>query len=176
MSFAEAFQRPPRLTLANVATGDSIEAQFNPTGLEEALEVGWARLKVPGLSHERLHFVGTEDLKLNLELTFDAMDPSSSLDEVLKARRFLMSLCYPVAGQDVPSTSPPRVLLIWPSIVSLTCVIDSLFFKYGRFNLQGTPVQFTAKVALEEIRDVRITSDEVLAEGSQRPAVAPEGA
>ena len=175
MSLAIAGQRPPRLTLANIVTGDSIEAQFNPTGFEESIEVGWAHLKVPGLSHERLHFVNTENLKLSLELTFDALDPASSLDAVLKARRFLMSLCYPVAGEDVPSTSPPRVLVVWPSVVSLTCVVGSLSFKYNRFNLQGTPVQFTAKLALEEIRDVRLTSDEVLAEGSQRPAAAPEG-
>ena len=176
MSLAIAGQRPPRLTLANIATGDSIEAQFNPAGFEEAIEVNWARLKVPGLSHERLHFVHTGNLKLALELTFDALDPTSSLDAALEARRFMMSLCYPVAGEDVPSTSPPRVLVIWPTIVTLTCVVGSLSFQYRRFNVQGTPVQFTSKLALEEIRDVRITSDEVLAEGSQRPAAAPEGA
>ncbi len=176
MSLADAVQRPPRLTLANIATGDSIEAQFNPTGFEEAIEVAWAHLKVPGLSHERIHFVNTENLKLALELTFDALDPTSSLDDILKSRRFLMSLCYPVAGQDVPSTSPPRVLVVWPSIVSLTCVVGSLSFKYGRFNLQGTRVQCRATGALEEIRDGRLTSDAVLAAGSQRPAAAPEGA
>ena len=176
MSLAIAGQRPPRLTLANLATGDSIEAQFNPAGFEEAIEVNWARLKIPGLSHERLHFVHTGNLKLSLELTFDALDPATTLDTILQARRFLMSLCYPLAGEDVASTSPPRVLVVWPATVSLTCVVGSLSFKYARFNIQSVPVQFTARIALEEIRDVRLTSDEVLADGSQRPSAAPEGA
>ena len=59
-------------------------------------------------------------------------------------------------------------MFVWPTIVSLNCVISSLTFKYSRFNLAGTPVQFTAKLGLEEIRDVRLLSEEVLADGSQR--------
>jgi hypothetical protein len=38
------------------------------------------------------------------------------------------------------------------------------------------PVQFTAKVTLEEIRDVRLLSEDVLADGSQRSGAAPGGA
>jgi len=47
-------------------------------------------------------------------------------------------------------------------------VITSLTFKYSRFNLAGTPIQFTAKLGLEEIRDVRLLSEDVLASSTQR--------
>jgi len=68
---------------------------------------------------------------------------------------------------------PPRALFVWPGVISLTCVLTALSFKYDRFNLEGTPVQFTAKVTLEETRDVRLLSEEVLADGSQRSGTGP---
>jgi hypothetical protein len=60
---------------------------------------------------------------------------------------------------------------VWPTIAILTCVITALAFKYRRFNVAGTPVQFTVKVSLEEIRDVRLVSEDVLASGTQRSSV-----
>jgi len=164
------------MTIANVSTGESVEAQFNPTEFEEALEVNWARLTVPGLSHQPLQYVNTGNAKFTLELNFEAQDPTTDLEQIHRTRRFLLSLCYPRRGAaDVASGGPSRALFIWPSVVSLTCVITALSFKYGRFNLEGTPVQFTAKVGLEEIRDVRLVSEDVLASGSQRSGTGRGG-
>jgi hypothetical protein len=164
-----AAQTPARMSIANVSSGDSIEAQFNPTELEEALEVNWARQTVPGLSHQPLQFVNTGNTKFTLELQFEAQNATTDVERNLRARRFLQSLCYPRRGAtNVAGGGPPRVLFVWPTFVSLTCVIASLSFKYSRFNLAGTPIHFTAKVALEEIRDVRLLSEEVLANGTQR--------
>jgi hypothetical protein len=172
-----AAQTPARMSIANLSTGVSIEAQFNPTELEEALEVNWAHQTVPGLSHQPLQFVHTGNTKFSLELNFEAQDPTSNLDQILLARRFLQSLCYPRRGaQDVIGGGPPRALFVWPSIVSLTCVITALCFRYSRFNLQGTPVQFSVRVSLEEIRDVRLLSEDVFASGTQRSGLAQAGA
>ena len=55
-------------------------------------------------------------------------------------------------------------------------MVNALAFKYSRFNLDGTPVQFTAKLTLEEIRDVRLVSEDVLASGTQRSGVGRGGA
>jgi Contractile injection system tube protein len=171
-----AGQTPARMSIANVSSGESVEAQFNPTEFEEALEVNWARQTVPGLSHQPLQFVNTGNAKFTLELNFEVQDPTSDLEQIHRARRFLQSLCYPRRGAgDVIGGGPPRVLFIWPNVASLTCVINTLSFKYGRFNLDGTPVQFTAKVNLEEIRDVRLVSEDVLASGSQRSGVSRGG-
>jgi hypothetical protein len=169
MALEVAAQTPARMSIANVSSGESIEAQFNPTELEEALEVNWARQTVPGLSHQPLQFVNTGNVKFTLELQFEAQDPTTDIDRILGARRFLQSLCYPRRGAaDVVGGGPPRALFVWPTFVSLTCVIASLSFKYSRFNLAGTPIHFTAKVAFEEIRDMRLLSEEVLANGTQR--------
>jgi hypothetical protein len=176
MALNVAAQVPSRMSIANVSTGDSVDAQFNPTELEESLEVNWARQTVPGLSHQPLQFVNTGNVKFTLELNFETQDPGADLDQLLRARRFLQSLCYPRRGAaDVASGGPPRALFVWPTIVSLTCVITSLTFKYSRFNVAGTPVQFTAKIGLEEIRDVRLLSEEVLANGSQRSGAGRGG-
>jgi len=169
MALEVAGQRPARMSIANVSSGESIEAQFNPTELDEALEVNWARQTVPGLSHQPLQFVNTGNLKFTFELQFEAQRATADVDRNLQARRFLQSLCYPRRGAaNVIGGGPPRVLFVWPTFVSLTCVIASLSFKYSRFNLAGTPIQFSAKLALEEIRDVRLLSEEVLANGTQR--------
>jgi len=162
-------RRPARMSIANVATGESIEAQLNPSELEEALEVAYNRLTIPGLSHQPLQFTNTGNLKLTFELMFEALEPAADLPRLLLARRFLQSLCYPPRGaQDVRSGGPPRALFIWPNLASLTCVITGLTFKHQRFNLEGTPVQFSAKVTLEEIRDVRLTSEDVYLDGTER--------
>ena len=177
MGFEVASQRPARMSIANTATGDVVDAQFNPAEFEEALEVNWARQTVPGLSHQPLQFVNTGNVKFTLELHFEVHDPSGDIDQIHVARRFLQSLCYPRRGaEDVIGGGPPRALFIWPNVVSLTCVVTGLSFKYGRFNLEGTPIQFTAKVTLEEIRDVRLPSEDVLAGGSQRSGSGPGGA
>jgi hypothetical protein len=172
-----AGQAPARMSIANVSSGDSIEAQFNPTEFEEALEVNWARQTVPGLSHQPLQFVNTGNTKFTLELNFEAQDPTTELAQIHHARRFLQSMCYPRRGAgDVTGGGPPRALFVWPNVVSLTCVVNALSFKYSRFNLDGTPVQFTAKLTLEEIRDVRLVSEDVLASGTQRSGVGRGGA
>ena len=177
MSLDVAGQTPARMSIANVSSGDSIEAQFNPTDFEEAIEVNWARQTVPGLSHQPLQFVHTGNTKFTLELNFEAQDPTTSLDEIHYSRRFLQSLCYPRRGaEDVVGGGPPRALFVWPSVISLTCVVTALSFKYARFNLDGTPIQFTAKVTLEEVRDVRLLSEDVLADGTQRSGSATGGA
>ena len=176
MGLEVASQRPARMSIANTATGDVVEAQFNPAEFEEALEVNWARQTVPGLSHQPLQFVNTGNVKFTLELHFEVHDPNADIDQIHYARRFLQSLCYPRRGaEDVIGGGPPRGLFVWPKVVSLTCVVTGLSFKYGRFNLEGTPIQFTAKVTLEEIRDVRLPSEDVLSDGSQRSGAAPGG-
>ncbi len=177
MSIDVASERPARMSIANVVSGDSVEAQFNPSEFEEALEVNWTRQTVPGLSHQPLQFVNTGNVKFTLELNFEVQDPATDLESIHQGRRFLQSLCYPRRGaEDVVGGGPPRALFVWPNVISLTCVVTALSFKYGRFNLEGTPVQFTAKVTLEEIRDVRLLSEDVLADGSQRSGAAPGGA
>jgi hypothetical protein len=163
------------MSIANVSSGESIEVPANPTELEELLESNWVRQPVPGLSHQPLQYVHTGNVRFSMELHFDAVAPGTGLDQVLHARRFVQSLCYPRRGvAEVLGGGPPRVLFVWPRLVSLTCVITALTFRYQRFNLDGLPVQFTARITLEEIRDVRLASEDVLISGTQRSGVGSE--
>ena len=76
MGLEVASQRPARMSIANTATGDVVEAQFNPAEFEEALEVNWARQTVPGLSHQPLQFVNTGNVKFTLELEIGTKEES----------------------------------------------------------------------------------------------------
>ncbi len=167
-----AGQKPSRMTIRDLNTSEIQEVQFNPTDLEEAISVEWARLKVPGLSHEVLQYDHTGNLKIGpIALVFDALGEGWSVARLDDMRRFLHSLCYSKKGaQSVREGEATRVLLFWPNFMSLTCVLTSLKIKHARFNLIAQPTYFTATVALEEIRDVRLFSEDVRTSGTVRSA------
>ena len=169
MGLDQVGRRPRRMSIASLATGESIEAQFNPTDLEEAIEVKWGRAEVPGLSHQPLQFGHTGNDRLTFELNFDALAGTMSVDQIQSARRFLLSLCYSSRkATTVASAAPARVLFVWPNLASLTCIIASLTFRYQRFNADGIPIQFTCRLSMEEIRDVRLFAEDVRDNGTQR--------
>ncbi len=158
------------MTIANLVTAKSLEVQYNPAELEEALGVNYVRQTVPGLSHQILQYAYTENLVLTHDLAFDALTRPDQYDsdDCDNARRFLHGLCYPRQGEAIRDTSPARSLFLWPNLYALTAVITKLKIKFTRFDRALKPTAFTASVTFEEIRDFRITADEVLADGTQR--------
>jgi len=165
MSFDGAIARPPRCVLVNVSTGESIECLFNPTQLTEKLQVNWNRLAVPGLSHQVLQFQSTANRQLSavefyLDRLFAAEQPSNV--KILAFRAFLRSLTVPPEGtEDVTGTAPPRVLFIWPEVVTVLCVVASVEFSYKQFAVDGSLLVYSAAVTLEEILDTRVTSEQL---------------
>jgi hypothetical protein len=172
--------------------GEFLMAQFNPAELEETLKVDWAKHGAPGSTQKRHHYVGTENYGYSFELIFDALlaeyweigksgeiqrsleggpraDLRQGLPSILKQRRQLQSFCFPRRGStSMKDGEAPRILFFWPNLLSLTCVITDLHFKYERFNASGAPTYFNVKVQLEEIRDVRLHSEDVMADGTFR--------
>lgn len=166
-------QRPPPMVLVNMVTNEALEAQFNPAEFEEVLGANYARQTVPGLSHQVLQFVHTENTKYNFELFFESANGGpAELKRNLDARIFLQAACHPWRAGGVKRGGAPRLLFIWPKLISLSCVVTGLSFKYTRFNIEDDPVVFTAKVVLEEVRDTIVTMDDVIAYGTRR---TPEG-
>ena len=154
MGIEVAGRAPARMSIANVSTGESVDAQFNPTEFEEALEVNWARQTVPGLSHQPMQFVNTGNTKFTLELNFEAQDPTTDLEQILHARRFLLSLCYPRRGATtVAGGGPPRALFVWPTIVSLTCAITALTSSLGSDAAAALQSLEDTVTSLKQIRD-----------------------
>lgn len=165
MTIAAAVARPSRCHLANVATGESIECLFNPTQLVEKLQVNWNRLTVPGLSHEPLQFKNTSNRQLsNVEFYLDRVFAAEQPGDVniLDFRAFLRALTVPPEGTEgVAATAPPRVLFIWPSVVTVECVVASVEFQYKQLAVDGMVLVYTASVSFEEILDTRVTSEEL---------------
>lgn len=173
-----AAARPARMSIGNLEDGTSLEVQYNPTELAEELEVLYQRMAVLGLSHQPLQYTGTGNLKITFELAFDALAQTSTPRyEIMEARKYLSSLDYARRGAtSVRGGSPPRLLFVWPNLYSLQCRKMSTRFRFTRFALDGSPTAFSCGVVLEEIREMRLHSEDVLAYGTQRSAAPQESA
>ena len=162
---SDSIVRPPRVELKNVATGDSIECLFNPTQLIEKVQVNWNRLNVPGLSHQVLQYQSTGNRQLNgVEFYLDHFFASThSEDDKLQAFRvFLRALTVPPrARQGIVGGAPPRVLIVWPKVISITTVLTSLEFQYKQFANDNTILVYTAICSFEQILDKRVYSKQL---------------
>lgn len=56
------------------------------------------------------------------------------------------------------------MLLIWPDVLTLECVVGSVKFRYRKLAVDGAVLVYTATVDFEEILDTRATSKELRAE------------
>lgn len=163
-------EAPPRLVLVNMVTGESREAQFNPSEFSEAVGAVYAKQTVPGLSHQRKHFINTEDVAIGFDLFFTAVHGvPAELESIKEDRKFLYSMVHPWRGaQGIDRGGAPRTLFIWPGFIALSCVITKLAFKYTQFNKLAHPVAWTATVALEEARDEFVGMEEIRELGTLR--------
>jgi hypothetical protein len=168
MTIEAAVAAPERMHLVDLRTGEDRSVFFNPEQLEEQLSVNWAKLTVPGLSHQVLHYVNTNNHALSLDLYLAA---HSLLERQLMEdyRRFLLSLCYSSgAAGTIAEATPPRVLLVWPELFSMTVVLGDLKIRHARFAQTGASTRYFATISIEEIRDVRLTSEDVRRQGTRR--------
>lgn len=165
---ATLLERKARMCITNLSTGLTFEAQFNPTEFSENIEVNYSRHTVPGLSHQVMQYVNTNNETFEMELFFVA-DTREQAIRNLANRRLLSSYCYPKRQQDaLIGGGPPRLLFVYPTFISLTCVMVSVSFTYQRFSPSGIPIQFTAGITLEEMRNVRLLSEDVTNQGTLR--------
>lgn len=162
--------RAPQMILVNTVTGDARSAMFNPDELEEVLGATYAKLTVPGLSHQRKHFVNTDDVQYNFELFYHCLDGSGpdGLKAITDDRKFLYASVHPWRSDSIQRGGAPRMLFIWPKLISLTCVMTKLTFKYTLFNREGDPVAWRAKITLEEIREQFVSMEDILDLGTLR--------
>ncbi|WP_228560082.1 MULTISPECIES: peptidoglycan-binding protein [Myxococcus] len=142
-----------------------MECLFNPTQLVEKLQVNWNRLVVPGLSHQVLQFQGTSNRQLaGVEFDLDAFFATQQADtsNIMAFRAFLRALTVPPAGTEgVLATAPPRVLVLWPGVLTVECVVASVEFQYRQLAVDGRVLVYTATVTFEEILDTRVTSEQL---------------
>lgn len=169
--------RPPKMYVQDLITLEKIEAQFNPTTLERMITSEYARLTIPGLSHRPMQYNFTDNSKMPIELVYDAQLPGCTVPQLLHVANFFEAICYTKRGaQNVAGGQPSRVLVKWPAVISLTCVVTSVKLKYERFNKEATPTYLRVTAAFEEIRDTRLFSEDVLTSGGQRSPSATQPA
>ena len=155
--------RPPRCVLVHTGTGESVECLFNPTQLTERIQVNYSRLPVLGLSHQVLQYQSTGNrvvpgVEFYLDRFVAESEPSGQ--DILAFRSFIRSLTVPPTGTEtVVRTTPPRVLLLWPEVLTLEAVVTDVEFQYRQFGTDGRLLVYTATVGFEEILDVRATAE-----------------
>lgn len=156
--------RPLRCVLANVATAESLACMFNPSSLSEKVQVNWNRVGVPGLSHQLLQFASTGNRQLpGVEFYVDRFFARAQGDtsDILDFRGFLRALTVPPkSAAGVASMAPPRLLFIWPQVITIETVVTDLEFAYKQFAGDGAVLAYSATVTFEEILDVRVTSED----------------
>ena len=168
MGIRDAVIRPPRCSLVNVTTAESIDCLFNPTQLTEKVQVNWNRLAVPGLSHQVLQYQSTGNRELSsvefyLDRLFASEQPGDP--DILEFRAFLRALTVPPGETEgVIATAPPRTLFVWPEVLVTEAVLTSVEFQYRQFGVDGRVLVYAASVGFEEILDVRVTSEQLRVE------------
>jgi hypothetical protein len=149
--------------LVNVSTGESFPCLFNPNQLTEKLQVNWNRQVVPGLSHQVLQFQSTSNRQLTgvefyLDRFFATEQPGDP--NILEFRAFLRALTVPPAvTEGVLATAPPRVLVVWPNVLTIECVVASIDFQYRQLAVDSSVLVYAASVTFEEILDTRVASE-----------------
>jgi hypothetical protein len=146
--------------VANLVTQEDVPVMFNPTEIETAVEVGWQRFTVPGLSHQPKHYVNTSNTTIPLALFYRATT-LAELDQMRDKRNFFESLAYPVESDQVVSGGPPRFLFIWPKHIALICTMNSVRQRDIAFTREGRPRIAQVNIEIEEIRNVRLLSSDV---------------
>lgn len=170
-----ATARMPRIIIANVRTGEGYEMPFVPERLEERLAAVRARIDIFGLPHQRRQYRGTSNHTISgLEFFFRGTT-EAEVANIHNGRRFLLSLMYPSETADsVDNGGTPRILFVWPQLFSMTCELDTITITHEKFNSQGLTTVFRARLDFEEVRDVRLSSEEVRAVGTIRSGSAPQ--
>jgi hypothetical protein len=150
VSLAILGQRGPRLVLVNVVTGERLTASAHPPSFGWTTAVSWPRHEVPGRIGSPLQYGLTQNAQVQaLELTFDRRLPESDggTADLPAAQKFLGSLTTPT-----PVTkAPPRVLLVWPNLVTFEAVVTSVTYEHREIAVDGRPLLLVATLSLEGV-------------------------
>lgn len=169
--------------IQNLATGGAMECLLNPEQITTAVGVNYQSRATIGGDFARLQYMNTGNTSVEFTLQFDRrifmrkMQPGGGWDanreKIIAAfeelRRFLLALCYPVGSATDPiRKAPPAVLLVWPYYLAIKAVVRSLRFRDTQWDVELSPVVFTAEIQFEELRTYRLTSAEVYKNGMVR--------
>lgn len=163
--------RPQRLNITNLQTGEGFFVQFNPTQFKRAVQSAWQRHEVLGQSFRPMDYLGTANAVIDFSVYLRAENATqqAGLEELAA---FLESLQYPPGEADsILGRRPPRCLIVWPNTFVFSAVMTGFDMTHEMFDLQGRTIQATIKLTWEEARRSRLTQEDVRERG---PFRAPE--
>ncbi len=169
-------RQPPKMSFTNIVDpDDTIFPQFNPEEVRVQLRALWEKITIPGLSHQRLNYISSSNPVFRLTLRYDATGRSPKTREIFEDHlQFLQAHFHPRNGADtVLGGEAPRLLFIWPTLISMTCIIEEANFNLTRFNSELQLMAWNVTLGLSEIRDVRLTFEEVRGLGMKRSGSRP---
>ncbi len=114
----------------------------------------------------------TQDVA-NTAIFYPGSTERFTLEDRRQAEAFLLAHVTPRSGdKGIKLTAPSGILVVWPNYLSFEAVITALSFKATRFNSSGHPVEVTASVQMEELRDLRYTDLDALLQDFDRSGKA----
>lgn len=157
----------------------AMEFFFNPREVGITPNAVWAKLPIPGLSHEVLQYSHSESVPVTMTLQWSALEtirrrragtkeldagrnpnqrpvdnPFSDMEhnqyEGFMYRDFLYAFSVPMS----PGRAPSRCMIVWPNFLSIIGVISPIAFKFTKFAKSGWPMAFSASITLTEHRIV----------------------
>lgn len=150
----------------------AMRAFLNPDQLRYKAGAEWARLQVPGLSHEVLQWSHSASHELSFELEWDVRLAKQRIrnfaaatakeaaaytqarinaeHDVFRFKEFLVALTVPLERGRAPS----RVSLFWPGFLQMTGVVTSVDFTFKQWAPRGPIIGFVAAVEFLELRTV----------------------
>lgn len=154
------------MSLTNTDTAETLVVQFNPEKVREKLDPVFKELEVMGAAGTVDQYQLTKSLQIEFDLHFDCLvDREWTAAKLDDARRFILSLGYPSAGESVGQSAPPPVLFVWPKLYSIVSRVRAPQFEFTRFASTGAPTLATSKFDLRQIISIRRTSEQVRTQG-----------
>lgn len=157
--------RPQPPTFANVETGEIVELQFNPVEVNEEVSADYSSAKIIGYSSRPLQYGGTNNVALkSMAIAFDARFNGGSIERTEEARKFFLSLMFPMRGTTIATAGTPRVQLTYPKVSSYTGKVMGVKNAWS-FERSGRLIACTITLDFEGDPPHRIYSDDVRKKG-----------
>lgn len=148
-----------RATLTNLANGDVLVAQFNPTEIRRSKGTNWAEIRIPGLNFPKLHWVSGNATEIPLRLEFDTegqadVSPIADWFEALVMK-------------DRDTGAPPLTRFVWGPQAH-EAVVQDVQIEFDDFMEDGTPTSVVINLTLKEYNEA-----EVIVQSRSRPEEEP---
>jgi len=144
--------------IVNEFSGESWEAQINPTQIRESISADYSEESRLWAAPGFLVYKSTSNAEYPVELTLDQdLFPDYDIQDFY---RFIKSLLYPIRLGDL-WLDPPDVLFVWPHLFSVQVKVMRLDTTWAEFLRTLKPRSYTMHLMIKETGLVLVSSGDV---------------